>query len=41
MGTATSAERSGKSQEDATTNKEQSEAVNDEIQGEDADAKVK
>ncbi|KAK1170809.1 A-kinase anchor protein 12b isoform X1 [Acipenser oxyrinchus oxyrinchus] len=40
MGTATSAERSGKSQEDATTNEEQSEAVNDEIQGEDADAKL-
>lgn len=41
MGAATSAERAGKSEEDATTNEEQSEAVDDEIQeGDEADAKV-
>ncbi|RXM34934.1 hypothetical protein EOD39_4425 [Acipenser ruthenus] len=41
MGAATSAERAGKSEEDATTNEEQSEAVDDEIQeGDEADAKI-
>ncbi|KAK1171549.1 A-kinase anchor protein 12-like [Acipenser oxyrinchus oxyrinchus] len=41
MGAATSAERAGKSEEDATTNEEQSEAVDDEIQeGDEADAKL-